>query len=113
MRAKYAPQTSANGEIEAQYTQYVYKNTIGIQTKKAKDPKFEYRNQIMNLSRYFDKNGELKENISEEELKNHIFIILEKFKLSKTYSNEKYKYDSDRTALSNFENLRTITKNCR
>ena len=104
--------SNLNGEIEAQYTQLVYKNAIKANITFPVDPQYAYRIEIAYLYVFIDEYGKLNNDVSEIELKNHITNILKEYKSSKTYSNEKYKYDSDRTALSNFENLRTITKNC-
>lgn len=104
--------SNLNGEIEAQYTQLVYKNAIKANITFPVDPQYAYRIEIAYLYMFIDEYGKLNNDVSEIELENHVTNIIKEYKSSPTYSKEKYKYDSNRTALSNFKNLRTITKNC-
>lgn len=107
-------QSTLNGEIEAQYAQYVYNNILLEQgdTLTVKYKETTRRRAITALYGIIDYKGDLLTNSTIEDLEEQINIILNAFNNNSTYSQSKYQYDNSRTALSNFKNLQTITKDC-
>lgn len=105
--------SSLNGEIEAHYAQQIFLNSLpGYKGSKLESQQLNdnRRESIANLNKIIDNKGNLRENMTNIELEKQIKEVVKIFKSSKTYAN--YSYDESRTPLSNFNNLRTLTKDC-
>ncbi|MBQ7140635.1 MAG: hypothetical protein IJO32_03950 [Bacilli bacterium] len=104
--------STLNGEIEAQYAQYVYNKKLQEQ---GDTPVIVYnarRAAIIKLEVLIDHKGNLLSGRTINELNKQINNILTAFNRTSTYSQSKYKYDDSREPLSNFSNLQTITSDC-
>lgn len=105
-----------NQEIEAHYAQYLYVRQLpeyaGSKWENyyAKDMRM---GAIKNLSKYIDKKGNLLPGRNIEDFNFNIQTVASVFEVTNGYDNPNfYKYDDTRSGLSNFSNLRTLTKNC-
>ena len=103
-----------NGEIEAFYTQYLYVSKLS-EYKGSKweerDVKDIKRKEIRKLVNYVDEKGNLLPSVTEENLKTFISgTVVKAYRSSRTYKD--YSFDSSRSGLNLFNNLRTITANC-
>ncbi len=105
-----------NQEIEAHYAQYLYVRQLpeyaGSKWENyyAKDRRM---GAIKHLSDHIDEKGYLRPGKNIKEFDFEILSVVSIFETTSGYDNPNfYKYDDARSGLSNFSNLRTLTKNC-
>ena len=68
---------------------------------------------IADLSDYINEKGNLHSGINVDVFNFHILSVASIFETTKGYDDPNfYKYDETRSGLSNFSNLRTLTKDC-
>ena len=105
-----------NQEIEAHYAQYLYVRKLPEyrgskwESYYAKDKRHR---AIKGLSDHIDGKGNLRPGKNVEEFNFDILSIASIFETTDGYDDPGlYKYDDTRSGLSNFSNLRTLTKDC-
>lgn len=105
-----------NQDIEAHYAQYLYirklPEYVGSKWEKyyAKDRRLK---SIKGLEKSVDDKGNLSPYVTTEQFEFNISMVASVFETTLGYDNEEvYKYDGSRSGLSNFANLRTLTKGC-
>lgn len=104
-----------NHEIETHYAQYLYlEGTLEYDTStwrmgvKGGSDRIQ---TITNLSHFIDEKGNLLPGVDLSQLDVYLeFNVIPAFKSDDAY--QKYSYDTNYDSLSNFSNLREITKNC-
>lgn len=103
-----------NQEIEAYYAQYLYVSKLPEYAGSKWEQKYtqEIRHYTAaNLKDYMDAKGILMPNKTAQDLEGYMFYTASIFE-THGYGESYYKYDSNRTGLSNFSNLQVLTKNC-
>ncbi len=105
-----------NQEIEAHYAQYLYLRKLP-EYKGSKWENYYAKDlrmgAIKNLNDHIDGKGNLRPGKNIEEFDFDILSIASIFETTKGYDDPSfYKYDETRSGLSNFSNLRTLTKDC-
>ena len=104
-----------NHEIETHYAQYLYlEGTLEYDTsdwRKGMKGGSSRVQTIANLSHFIDEKGNLLSGVDISQLDVYLeFNVVPAFKGDDAY--KKYSYDKNYDSLSNFSNLRKITKNC-
>lgn len=103
-----------NLEIEAHYAQYIYLKKLPEYSGSKWEQGYmqsERLRAIANLQEYIDDKGNLIARESLDLFDTYTeFSLVPSFRKSAGYSH--YLYDKNRTSLSNFSNLRILTKNC-
>lgn len=104
-----------NHEIETHYAQYLYlEGTLEYDTsdwRKGMKGGSSRVQTIANLSHFIDEKGNLLSGVDISQLDIYLeFNVVPAFKGDDAY--KKYSYDKNYDSLSNFSNLREITKNC-
>lgn len=105
-----------NQEIEAHYAQYLYLRKLP-EYKGSKWENYYAKDlrmgTIADLSDYINEKGNLHSGINVDVFNFHILSVASIFETTKGYDDPNfYKYDETRSGLSNFSNLRTLTKDC-
>lgn len=105
-----------NQEIEAHYAQYLYLRKLpeyrGSKWENYYD-KDSRMGAIADLSDYINEKGNLYSGINVDVFNFHILSVASIFETTEGYDDPSfYKYDDTRSGLSNFSNLRTLTKDC-
>jgi len=105
-----------NQEIEAHYAQYLYLRKLP-EYKGSKWENYYAKDRrmgaIKNLSKYIDEKGNLHSGRNIEGFNFNIASVASIFETTNGYDDPSfYKYDETRSGLSNFSNLRTLTKDC-
>ncbi|WP_347073580.1 hypothetical protein [Bacteroides thetaiotaomicron] len=105
-----------NQDIEAHYAQYLYLRKLpeyaGSKWENYYAKDLRHRS-IKNLSKYIDAKGNLSSYTTNEKFDFNISSIASIFETTPGYDDpDIYKYDINRSGLSNFSNLRTLTKGC-
>ena len=107
--------STINGEIEAFYAQYLYISRLPEYENSEWEADY-YTNPIKLrariLSDYLDNKGNLRNYTNYNKLKFAITNFAVYLKTHGVYQDDKYKYDSSREILSNFNNLRNLTIDC-
>lgn len=104
-----------NLEIEAHYAQYLYVRKLPEYPGSKWSSRYvtDHRHeQIANLELCVLQNGLLDLDITEQDLDKRMAEVVDTFRTYPAYSEDSCKYNPNRTGLSNFENLRTLTKDC-
>lgn len=105
-----------NQEIEAHYAQYLYLRKLSEyrgskwENYYAKDRRM---GAIKGLEQYINEKGYLYPGTNVDVFNFHVLSIASIFETTPGYDDSSfYKYDDTRNGLSNFSNLRTLTKDC-
>ena len=106
-----------NQEIEAHYAQYVYLKGKSYYSGSVYEKRYTSSRSrgtaIANLDRYIDKKGNLLSSVEDYDILLDTYIeatIIPVFRMTPDYSS--YPYDPNKSGISIFSNLKTLTKNC-